>query len=1115
GRLERDVADKWADQMMEVTEKNPKNLILVVSDMARSNPPMTTSFVSELVRRLQGQGSALALPLTWIEQHLAESSLTIEQLVQSGNQQQAADQVSVSNSIGSLRFLGAMDWREFVETMSVVDQILRKDPLGTYSEMDFGTRDRYRHVIEQIAKSSPLSEADLAQTAIRMASNSASHVSILSGSGERASHVGFYLVDKGRLALEEAAQMRLSKIDALCRRARRSPLTVYLGCIALISLICTGVLIAAAYTGGAPNWLLVLAGALTLVATSQFAVALVNWLATLIVTPVLLPRMNYSDGIPAEARTLTVVPTMLTNIQDVDDLVENLEVRFLGNRDDHLHFALLTDFRDAQEETLPEDGALVQHAAARIAALNEKYCGSASESGVLSPRNVFFLFHRPRRWNPQERLWMGYERKRGKLADLNALLRGRAGVDGKDCFSLIVGEIAVLSNVKYVITLDTDTQLPRDAARQFIGTMAHPLNRPRFNTIEGQAGREHVVEGYGILQPRVAVSLPGSLPGSRRSYYGQLFGGEPGIDPYTRAISDVYQDVFHEGSFIGKGIYDVDAFERALNGRFPDNRILSHDLIEGCYARSGLLSDVQLYEEYPSRYSADVSRRHRWIRGDWQLLPHLLGAGHANSAQRRALSGLSRWKLFDNLRRSLVPAALTSMLLLGWAVLPLPWLWTFSVIAIVFVPSLCAVVLDVFRKPNEMLLRQHLNARFDTVHRSLSNAAFTIICLPYEAFYSLDAIVRTIWRLLISHRHLLEWSPSSNDKRPAKANSDDIVATYYSMWIAPAVAAMTLVYLTFERPIVLIVAVPVLFLWGASPGITWWLSRTLERAEAKLSTHQTIFLRELSRRTWAFFDTFVGAEDNWLPPDNYQKRPVPVVAHRTSPTNMGLSLLANLAAYDFGYVSAGELVERTANALQTMQGLERYRGHFYNWYDTQTLKPLAPIYISTVDSGNLAGHLLTLRPGLLALADDKVMDARLFEGLHDTLRILIDVGAKLPLAALGLLLQFQRDLESVMGAPQMRLATMHVHLQHMASIATDLVAHVESDAENEASMWALALARQCRGLVNELNYLTPWLLLPSAPPGCERLNNAIRIDDAPTLRELTRLDTLLSSTLTH
>ena len=487
---------------------------------------------------------------------------------------------------------------------------------------------------------------------------------------------------------------------------------------------------------------------LLLLCAGHLAVALVNWLAMLLVEPHALPRMDFSSGIPPQSRTLVVVPTLLTSIKGIDELLEGLEVRYLANRDRHLHFGLLTDPFDAPQQTMPEDEPLLRLLREGIEALNEKY--------QAERRDAFFLFHRPRRWNPQEGVWMGYERKRGKLAELNALLRG----GGADRFTLIVGETSILTDVKYVITLDTDTLLPRDAARQLVGTMAHPLNRPRYD-----AAKQRVCEGYSILQPRVAVSLPGTV----RSWFMQLFGDEPGIDPYTRVVSDVYQDLFHEGSFIGKGIYDVDAFQRALEGRFPVNLILSHDLLEGGYARSALVSDVQLYEGYPSGYNADVSRRHRWIRGDWQiawwLLPRVPGADARRV--KNPISGLSRWKVLDNLRRSLVPFALTLLLVLAWTVLRPQWFWTLVVVGIILAPPLLASAVELFQKPVDLPLMMHLRALLRSIGRHCAQAGFTLAVLPYDAFFSLDAVVRTGIRLLFTHRRLLEWRTSSDSEREA------------------------------------------------------------------------------------------------------------------------------------------------------------------------------------------------------------------------------------------------------------------------------------------------------------------------------------------------------------
>ncbi len=1075
-RIDRNRADYWADQMTEIAEKDPKSLILVIADMARSGPTVVSSFVAEFARRLQGQGPALAMPLTWIEQRLSESGLTIERLVQSENQKQAADQVSISNSIGSLRFLGAMDWREFVETMSVVDRTLREDPGTVYAKMDFATRDRYRHVVEAMAKSSPLSEAEVARTATQLAHEGAA------GKGRDApeAHVGFYLIDKGLPQLERAAQVRSTTTETLQRMSHRFPLLLYLGTITLITAIFTLTLLAQAHAGGHPDWRLALIGILSALCASQLAVALVNWLATLLLPPHPLPRMDFSQGIPPESSTLVVIPTMLTSAQNIEDLVEALEVRFLANRDENLYFGLLTDFRDAHKETLAEDEPLLQLARKKIEELNERY--KRGKGGK------FFLFHRPRRWNPRERIWMGYERKRGKLADLNSLLRGGS----RDRFALVIGETSVLSNVKYVITLDTDTQLPRDSAWQFVGTMAHPLNRARYDE-----DKQRVCDGYGILQPRMAVSLPGT----NRSRYARLCGSEPGIDPYTRAVSDVYQDLFYEGSFIGKGIYDVDMFERSVHGRFPENRILSHDLLEGCYARAALVSDVQLYEEYPSRYSADVSRRHRWIRGDWQLVRWLLPRvpGFGGRRQKNPLSALSRWKLLDNLRRSLVPSALILLLLLGWTVLVPVWFCTVSVIGIILLPPLFASMLETFQKEGDVLLGQHLAATVRSAGRRFAQAVFALACLPYEAFFSLDAIVRTVWRMLVTHRRLLEWSPSGDPDRNSRTG---LVALYRTMWIAPMIATAAVIYLMLSRPAVLGVAGPILGLWFASPAIAWWISRPLVRRRPKLTADQNIFLRKISRKTWAFFETFVGPEDHWLPPDNYQEHPVAVVAHRTSPTNMGLALLANLSAYDFGYISTGQLIERTEKAFHTMEALERHRGHFYNWYDTQSLKPLTPIYVSTVDSGNLAGHLLTLQPGLLALPDQQILGARLFDGLSDTLKILMDeLGEAAPP-----LPELQKDPAFSSDYRPTTLAAARLSLARLTASAAEVVTSVDAlvaDPESRAKWWARALARQCQTALDELTFLAPWTLLPDSS---DNLGEFSGLGGIPTLRQLAHLE---------
>ncbi|HEV7674135.1 MAG TPA: glucoamylase family protein, partial [Candidatus Angelobacter sp.] len=782
------------------------------------------------------------------------------------------------------------------------------------------------------------------------------------------------------------------------------------------------------------------------------------------------------------------VPTMLTSSQNVAELVEAMEVRFLANRDENVHFALLSDFRDAAQEDMPEDAQLLDLAQSGIADLNKKYSSQAAD--------IFFLLHRPRRWNAGERLWMGHERKRGKLEELNSFLRGQPG----DHFARVTGRTAILQGVRYVITLDTDTELQRDSVREFVGAMAHPLNHPNYSD-----AKQRVTEGYGILQPRVAVSLPGT----NHSRYARLWGGEPGIDPYTHAVSDVYQDVFGEGSFIGKGIYDVDAFQQTMAGRFPENRILSHDLIEGCYVRSGLLSDVQLYEDYPPTYDADVARRHRWIRGDWQIarwiLPHV--PGPERNALKNPLSLLSRWKIVDNLRRSLVPAVLVLLLLLTWLRLSPLWAWTLTAIGAIFAPILLSAFFDLLRKPEDMTPRQHLSEVAGAFGRHFAQGLFTLACLPYEAFFSLDAILRAHWRILFSHRHLLEWNASSEHKHKGRSGLDN---HFVSMWPAPAFAAAVLLCLAIVRPGALNVAAPLLLLWLAAPAVAWWTSLPLKRDAIMLSPEQIIFLGKLSRKTWSFFEKFVGAEDHWLPPDNFQESPVPTVAHRTSPTNMGLALLANLSAYDMGYIPSAQVLERTAMAFATMGSLDRYRGHFFNWYDTLTLKPLLPLYISAVDSGNLVAHVLTLEPGLAALADQPVLSPRFFAGLLDTLGVFIDHAKQAVLqdnertkAALAQATDLRQELEALRGSPPTHLRATHTALEQLAAKAALIREGVTGLAESQTARWADALVQHCHTALDDLMFLVPWIGIANVPDEL----NGFPWNKVLTLHELASLDT--------
>ena len=1121
GRQDRDQANEWADRMVEVVEKNPTDLILVLADMARADVPLTSAFVTDLTRHLHGQSPYFGFATSWMEHRLQDQGLTIEQLVQTENQHQAADQVSIGNSITSLRFLSSMDWRDFVEEMSVVEQILRTDPAGIYPAMEFSTRDRYRHSVEEIAKRSKLTEFDVARRAIRLCG-----MEPAATASQRTGHVGYYLIDKGRPALERVAEMRLSAPLVARKVLKRFPLPSYLGPILLITVATTWALLWWSHRHGIGPVGLSFLGCAAAPAAAQLGLAIINWLVTLTVSPKPLPRMDYSEGMPPERRTIVVVPTIITSPTGIESLLEGLEVRYLANRNPSIHFGLLTDFQDATEEHLLEDEQLVRLASEGIEALNQKYAKDRP--------GIFYLFHRPRRWNPEESLWMGYERKRGKLAEFNALLRGRAApisADGddaaqssRDSFSAIVGDLTVLREICYVITLDTDTQLPRNAAAEMIGTMAHPLNRP---VVDARVGR--VVDGYSILQPRVGVTLQSAS----RSRFVRLFAGEPGIDPYTRAVSDVYQDVFGEGSFIGKGIYDVDAFEQTCSG-FPENTILSHDLLESCYARSALVSDVQLFEAHPSSYLADMSRRHRWIRGDWQILWWLLPRvpGRDGKLARNTLPGLPRWKIFDNLRRSLVPPALIAVLIGGWiaslrtASPAVAWGATLFVLATLGLPTLLATLLDLLRKPADLSVGLHLRSLLPAVDRHLTQFVLAIMFLPYEAAINTDAILRSLARMLWTRHGLLEWTTASEAERSARTDLSSFVS---SMAVEPLLAAVLMALTRVARPAEFWLVGPFAVVWIIAPFVAWFISQPVEARRPRLSDEQRVFLRKLARRTWRYFEQYVTVEERWLPPDNFQELPEPVIASRTSPTNIGLALLANLSAYDMGYISAVRMLRRTADTLGTMESMERYRGHFYNWYETRTLRPLPPLYVSTVDSGNLAGHLLVLRRGLLELSDAPILPLRTFDGLRDTVHVLLEIargqmrdadgktrsGPIVSADLLGKIEQIDGGLEH----PPRTLSAAVLLLQRLVRGAGDVVASLAQRAEPELGWWAAALERTGRDHLDDLTFLAPWCSLAAPDPAWRAAAGAplhahsdelrdllAALEDVPTLRNLARLD---------
>lgn len=1060
------LADKWAQRMIDTIDNDPKNLVLIIADMARSSPTMESSFVAEFNRKIQERGNALSLALDWMEQYLSEHGLSSSELIHHENQKQAADQVSISNSINSLRFLNATNWREFVEDTSIVETILRNDDV--YVDMDFNTRDHYRHVIEKLARKSVLSEKDIATAVIELAGAHGNH-----GDGKR-SHVGYYLVDQGISQTEKYIKVKRTQVEKIGRFFSKAPFLTYVGSSFIITaLICWWLILKGIHEKAGLSLLIGL-GIVCSIVLGRLSISVINWLVTILSRPQLLPRMDFSKGIPDDCRTMVVVPSIISSIKGINTLVQDLEVRFIANRDSNLHFALLTDFKDAASEDLPDDKVLLQTLHNLIIDLNRKYDRELNDT--------FFLFHRPRKWNKKEKVWMGEERKRGKLADLNALILENK----KENFSEIIGEERIYTSVKYVITLDTDTQLPRESAWKMISTLAHPLNRAVYSE-----KKRRVIDGYTILQPRVS----NSLPSSDSSFFARMHGTEAGIDPYTKAVSDVYQDMFAEGSFIGKGVYDVVMFEKVLKERLPDNRILSHDLLEGCYARSGLITDVQLYESYPEQYITDMQRRHRWIRGDWQIgawiWPYV--KGHDKRLHKNPLSKLSKWKIFDNLRRSLVPVGFFLLLLYGWFFSASPLFWTSVVLLILLIPVFIGAIWELFfKKRADTIFLHHFTFSMHAIVNTLIQQFIEVICLPYEVAVNLDAILRTIWRLRISRRHLLQW----NAYHPAQKQKS-IAAVFFMMWSAPFLSVVTFIGLVKYAPSSLLAASPLILLWLFSPLVAWSISKKTIYKKIPVSDKQKVHLHILARKIWHFFETFVTENENWLPPDNYQEEPVERIAHRTSPTNIGLYLLSSLTAHDFGYITMRQFTERIGNTINTLLKMERYQGHLYNWYDTVSLVPLPPKYISTVDSGNLVGHLVTLKEGLLSLENKSIINKSIFKGLSDSL------GAMMEDAGSGedvkkLIRQLENEFPSACNSVS--------DIRNYLLLAEKEFNHIiRSEEKNNAlPVWQKRITDQINAIKEYIETSVPWIMLDYTPTKFQDI--VLSLPEMPTVKQVAGIE---------
>jgi len=865
--------------------------------------------------------------------------------------------------VRSLRDITQTLWKDVLEPLILFDAILRRDPAGEYARMDFESRNMYREKLSQIARRSDLAEMDVAREALLLAQQALARTYRDPRSKLRQSHIGYYLIGEGRALLCQKVGFKPDFVQRLRAQLHRHPNEFFLPGIALLSsAIITGILLLLTPPSTPPE-LLLLFTLILLVPCSQSAVQLAHYLVAALLPAEILPKLDCSDGIPDDCVTLVAIPTLLLSEKQVLGLVEDLEVRFLGNHDRNIHFALVTDLPDS-DEPASESNPLIDLCANLIRELDERYSGKQMGS--------FFLLHRHRVYNRREQGWMGWERKRGKLLDLNKLLRGE-----HDSFPVKIGDLSVLPTVRFVVTLDSDTELPRGTAHRMVGTMIHPLNQAIIDPEENI-----VVDGYGILQPRVAVSVQSTA----RSRLAAIYAGETGLDIYTRTVSDAYQDLYGEGSYTGKGIYEVDTLHRVLDRRFPKNALLSHDLIEGAYARAGLASDIEVIEDYPSHYSAFNRRKHRWLRGDWQIAEWLRSRVPDESEARVAnpISLVSRWKILDNLRRSLVEPATFVLLLFGWLVPGQSALrWTLATVLILVIPSWFELAFALVRAIAERKMPIPREAVI-AFYAANFYVLLTLIFLAHQMLLSLDAVARALVRRNVTRERLLEWETAAEAELGARVT---LIDRYLDRMPFFATGVGLLVWLL--RPQSLIAAIPVLVLWAGSKLVASWLNGSPAVPRDNLSRRDTLFLRRAALHTWRYFAEFCTAEHNWLIPDNIQEQP-PAVAARISPTNLGLLLNARQVAVEFGYLTVPELAVLTQQTLTTAARLAKHRGHLLNWYDTRTLAPLAPWVVSSVDSGNLLASLWTLEHGFLDRLRQPLCQPCLAEGLLDHLRVLAE-----------------------------------------------------------------------------------------------------------------------------
>jgi cyclic beta-1,2-glucan synthetase len=1039
------VANDVADQVLASMD-DAKDLKILSKYKAHAQD---TTFATQLLYRLRDGSQNAGRALEWLESELEKSGSDAEEIILLEHQTLSGGNVTTGNIIRGLRLINDVDWTVWFEEVSRIDALLRERT--DFAVLDFPSRDQYRTAIEKLALRSDRSEYDVAEKATQLAGCAGPEEGEAADARKRAD-VGFFLVGPRRQELEKAIGYRPTLAELFMRGFRR---TGWLGIVlpvfalTLLLLYVTGNALVAL---GLPATAVTLMLILFAVPASEGALGFFNTVVLLFLKPTRLVGYDYKEGVPADGRTLVVVPSLIGSRDDVEENIRNIEVHHLANTSDELYFALLSDWPDSKNEVDVTDTEILEFARTQIARLNARYPTEGT------PR--FHLLHRKRLYNPVQGCWMGWERKRGKLHELNLLLRG----DSDTTFMPLDSPLP--QNVVYVMTLDADTRTTRDAIGKLIGKLAHPLNRPHYD-----AARQAVTAGYAILQPRITPSL---TTGDDASFFQRVFSANRGLDPYVFAVSDLYQDVFGDGSFTGKGLYHVDAFEAALKDRFEENTVLSHDLLEGALARSALVTDVELVEDYPTRYSVDASRQHRWARGDWQLLSFMVDP-------RSGVPALSRWKMVDNLRRSLTPIFWVLAAVAGWTLLPFTQAaqWQALLILTLFMAPTFDVVNAILPKNRDATARGHFSALARDILFGTAMVALKIVLMAHSAWMMGDAIIRTLYRLFVSRKNLLEWRTASQ----AYKNANNDPGSYYgTMYGAVIIGLVGLAIPVLADSTGAFVAFFFALFWIGSPAFAWLISRSAETEDRlHLSARDIHALRIAARRTWHYFETFVTEEHHHLPPDNFQESPRPMVAARTSPTNIGVYLLSVVSARDFGWISLADAAARIEATLSTIEGMQRNRGHLFNWYETRTLNPLYPLYISAVDSGNLAGHLVAVAATCAEWAEAPSVHLQGdFEGILDAVAILDESLDALPddrrqLRPLRQRLSdrldgMRRAVRTIKAQPEMasirtiNLAVLAGEIRKLAAAIHTEVGSAQSDVIVD---WAARLEATCEAHVHD------------------------------------------------